>query len=257
MLWEGGSGCEMRIVEAMEQVTQGVYRLGTRSHNFYVLVEDGEATVIDAGCSKEWPVLQSGLSHLGIPLDSVAAVVVTHGHADHFGFGAKAQQEGLDVRVHEDDEKRVLGTYTGRFSAGPFDLPMYRPSTWKVFIPLLRAGVMKLDHLETVGTFQDEDVLDLPGRPRAIHTPGHTEGHVMFLSSSFGVLFTGDGLVTMDMYTGKAGPQLIRDVFNLDTRQAMESLDRIVGVEAGLLLPGHGDPWAGSPREAVELIRSE
>jgi glyoxylase-like metal-dependent hydrolase (beta-lactamase superfamily II) len=39
---------------------------------------------------------------------------------------------------------------------------------------------------------------------------------------------------------------------NVDTDQALASLDTIAEVPADLLLPGHGDPWRGRPAEAVQ-----
>jgi glyoxylase-like metal-dependent hydrolase (beta-lactamase superfamily II) len=38
--------------------------------------------------------------------------------------------------------------------------------------------------------------------------------------------------------------------------QAKESLARLEGLEADVLLPGHGDAWSGSPADAVAQARS-
>jgi len=121
---------------------------------------------------------------------------------------------------------------------------------------MILAGVMTLQHLDGVGTFQDGDRLDLPGHPAAVHTPGHTEGHTKFHCPERGLLFTGDGLITMDLIGSDTGPQMIEKRFNLDHDLAVSSLDRIVDLEA-VLLPGHGRPWEDSPAEAVALLRSE
>lgn len=238
----------------MEQVALNVYRLGSRSHNFYLMTDEGEATLIDAGCSREWLQLENALETLGMSPESVSAIVATHGHADHLGLGGRAQREGIEVRIHEDDETRALGTYTGRFSAEATDLPMYRISTWKNFLPMLRAGVTKLDQLERVGTFSDGDVLDVARRPRVVHTPGHTEGHTMFHCAEDGILFTGDGLITMDLLGNTTGPQMIDPIFNLDTDTAYESLHRLASIDAETLLPGHGDPWRESPKTAAQRV---
>jgi glyoxylase-like metal-dependent hydrolase (beta-lactamase superfamily II) len=238
----------------MEQVASNIYRLGSRSHNFYLMVDGGEATVIDAGCSREWAQLVDGLDALDLDFDCVAAVIATHAHADHIGLGARAQQEGVDVRVHHEDETRALGTYTGRFSAGATDLPMYKLSTWRHFLPMLLAGVTSLDHLDEVSTFSDGEILDLPGTPTVIHTPGHTEGHAMFHCPDEGVLFTGDGLITMNLLGKGSGPQMIDPIFNLDTEQAYESLGRLDDIDAELLLPGHGIPWQESPGKAARQV---
>jgi glyoxylase-like metal-dependent hydrolase (beta-lactamase superfamily II) len=240
----------------MRQVAPDVWALGTRAHNFYLLRDGDEVTVIDAGCSREWRRLAQGLDALGLTLDAVAGIVATHSHADHLGFGRRAVEEGISVRVHEDEESRALGTYTGRYAATPKDLPIFSFRTVRNFLPMVFAGVMKMEHLDEVGTFTDGERLDLPGAPVAVHTPGHTEGHTMFHCPDRGLLFTGDGLITMDLLGPEEGPQLIDRRFNLDHTLAVASLERIVGLDAGVLLPGHGPAWQGTPRDAVARVRA-
>lgn len=234
----------------MKQVADNIYVLGTRGHNFYLVQEGSELTMIDAGCSKEWGQVEAALATLSLPLEAISGIIATHAHSDHFGLAKQAIDQGIDVRVHTDEETRATGRYKGRFSAGASDLPLFKIHTLKTFLPMMRAGVMKLAFPDEVTTFSDGDELDLPGRPTAIHTPGHTEGHTMFHLADHGVLFTGDGLITMDLLSPTTGPQMIDKVFNNDHAQATASLDRIADVEANLLLPGHGQPWTGSPAEA-------
>jgi glyoxylase-like metal-dependent hydrolase (beta-lactamase superfamily II) len=45
-------------------------------------------------------------------------------------------------------------------------------------------------------------------------------------------------------------------VFDLDPQLSIQSLDRLDGVEADVLLPGHGQPWHGSTAEAVAMARA-
>ncbi len=189
-------------------------------------------------------------------MGAIAGMVVTHSHADHFGLARRAADIGVGVSVHEGEESRALGTYTGRYAAKPTDLPMFNWRTLRTFLPMVLAGVLKLEHPDFVGTFTDGEQLDLPGAPVAIHTPGHTEGHTMFHSPELGVLFSGDGLVTMDLLGPSLGPQMMDPRFHLDADQALESLDRIGHVQADLILPGHGTPWKGSPAEAIRVIHA-
>ena len=240
----------------MKQVADDVWAIGSRSHNFYILKEDDQVTIIDAGCSGEWSKFEKGLAELGLSLESISAVIATHAHADHFGLAKQASDHGLRVSVHADEETRALGTYKGRFAVDASELPKFNIHALRTFIPMLLAGVSKLDHVDAVNTFGDGEHLDLPGHPVPVHTPGHTEGHAMFHCEALGLLFTGDGLITMDLLGPDRGPQMMEDRFNLDSQQALASLDRIVGLEANLLLPGHGRPWRGSPAEAVTLARS-
>jgi glyoxylase-like metal-dependent hydrolase (beta-lactamase superfamily II) len=52
--------------------------------------------------------------------------------------------------------------------------------------------------------------------------------------------------------TGRPGLALHR--FNEDRARAAESLTRLAGLDAEVVLFGHGDPWPGTPRSAVESI---
>ena len=42
---------------------------------------------------------------------------------------------------------------------------------------------------------------------------------------------------------------------NEDTPEALCSLDRLGGMRADVLLPGHGDPWTGGVAEAVAAAK--
>ena len=85
----------------------------------------------------------------------------------------------------------------------------------------------------------------MPGSPRVIPTPGHTPGHVAYSFPEHGALFVGDLMCTWHPTRGRIGPQLM--AFNVSTPTSIRSLAEIEGIDAGLLLPGHGEPWTGRP----------
>jgi glyoxylase-like metal-dependent hydrolase (beta-lactamase superfamily II) len=93
--------------------------------------------------------------------------------------------------------------------------------------------------------------LDLPGRPQVIEVPGHTPGSVAFHLPSQGTVLTGDALVTRDALAGRDGPTIVSAAFTHDTAQALASLQSLAALDAGLVIPGHGDPYGGSIGEAV------
>jgi hypothetical protein len=59
-----------------------------------------------------------------------------------------------------------------------------------------------------------------------------------------------------NVLTGRRGPQIGPAGFNVSSEQALDSLSRIEGVEADVVLSGHGDPWTGGVAAAVEAARS-
>jgi glyoxylase-like metal-dependent hydrolase (beta-lactamase superfamily II) len=98
-------------------------------------------------------------------------------------------------------------------------------------------------------------VVDVPGRPRVVHAPGHTAGTAALYLESRGILFSGDALVTRNPLTGRIGPQIMPSGFNRDSAQALSSLRALLSVAASTVLPGHGEPWTGGAAEAVRLAR--
>ena len=104
-----------------------------------------------------------------------------------------------------------------------------------------------------VSAFADGDTIDVPGRPRAIHVPGHSEGSAALHVTARDAIFIGDALVTLDVLGGDTGPRL--SPFNADRKRAFESLGRLDGVQARLVLSGHGQPYDGGLREAVRRAR--
>ena len=110
----------------------------------------------------------------------------------------------------------------------------------------MRGGLL-IRAVRTVRTFQGGELLDVPGRPRAVHLPGHTRAAPCLFSRSRVWYFTGDALVTIDDLTGGVGPRVLCRAFTENSQQALASLDQLSRLAADLLLPGHGEPWRGAP----------
>jgi glyoxylase-like metal-dependent hydrolase (beta-lactamase superfamily II) len=89
-----------------------------------------------------------------------------------------------------------------------------------------------------------------------VETFGHTAGHCALHFESHGALFVGDELCTWNPLTGVRRPQLMPRQFNESNEACRSSLDAIEGLEAAVLLPGHGDPWTEGPAAAVASARS-
>ena len=118
----------------------------------------------------------------------------------------------------------------------------------------IRRGYLGTQHIGAVETFDDGATLDVPGTPRVIHVPGHTAGSVAFHLPDRSTLVVGDALITLNVVNGQTGPQMFPN-FTLDNRAALASLGRFDGIEADVVLPGHGERWTGGVAEAVRIAR--
>jgi glyoxylase-like metal-dependent hydrolase (beta-lactamase superfamily II) len=236
------------MADGPTRIADGVYRLGTTFVNFYLVEEDGRFTVVDAGVPGYFDQVPAALAELGHPLQAIEAVVLTHAHPDHVGIAERLRTEAqARVYVHEADAQMA------RTAKAPpptgIVKHLWRPTTLRLLAHFATNGVTT-PRIADVATYTDGDVLDVPGRPRVVATPGHTYGHCALALD--GLLFTGDALCGRNPLTGREGPQLMPSAFNTSTEQAFASLDRLAGVDAEQLLFGHGEPWTQGTAAAVE-----
>jgi glyoxylase-like metal-dependent hydrolase (beta-lactamase superfamily II) len=234
------------------EVAPGVHRLGNEMVNFYLVEADGGLVLVDAGLPRFYDELEGFLRSRGRTVGDLDALLLTHAHGDHVGIAERVRGAGVPVRVHDDDAEMAR---TGKVH--PRDggmLPYFRHrQTWRLLAMGARNGGMKTVKIAEVGPLAAGE-LDVPGRPRAIHTPGHSPGHVVLHFAQHGALLAGDALCTWNPLTGRPGPQLMPRAFAWSNDRALASLAQFEDLDA-VVLPGHGDPWTAGVASAVARAR--
>ena len=189
-------------------------------------------------------------------------MLLTHGHPDHTGLAGPLSDAGAQVWIHERDASILRG---GPRSALRYAKPersmvpylLRRPSAIGTPLHMARAGGFTASPVVDFRAFSAEHALtEVPGRPRAVTLPGHTDGSTAYVFADRGLVFTGDALVTYDGLTGHTGPTVVCRGFTHDSAAALASLDLLADLAVGLVLPGHGDPFTGGAHAAVHQARA-
>lgn len=233
------------------QVADRIERISEQYINFFLVEEAGRVLVVDSGMPGNWGLLLAGLGRIGRTLPDVEAVLLSHAHSDHVGLAERLRREApAPVRIHADDLPFLLAG-----SRPPGSRPAGVSRTLLgVLVYALRKGGTKVPPVAEATAFAHGDILDLPGSPQVVFTPGHSPGHCAFHLPSRDALIVGDAISTWSPLTGARGPQL--SPFQTDVEQTISSLTLLEELPASIVLPGHGEPFAGTPAEAVRLARA-
>lgn len=242
--------------ENIEQVGDGVYLVSGSNTNWIIVKDGDEATLVDSGYPNDHDRLLASLAAVGLKPEAVRAVLITHAHNDHIGAAERLRTaHGTPVLMHELEVPHARRDFLHQVSIGQVLAQAWRPGVLPWAVHAIRAGGTTPVPVTEPAAFPAPGPLDLPGAPEPVHTPGHTGGHCAYLLAGSGILISGDALVTAHPTSRLAGPQLLPDMYHKDRPLTLRSLEVLEGVEADVILPGHGPAHRGAVRQAVERAR--
>lgn len=125
--------------------------------NIFIFAEGDTISLVDTGSGMEPNAVRPQLEQLGLKIERVTRVVITHGHIDHIGgLTELCEHSSPEILVHQSD-----------------------------------ADDLKSLGIKSIVYMKDGDNIRLGRRDlRVIHTPGHTEGSVCLHDNE--IILTGD-----------------------------------------------------------------
>jgi glyoxylase-like metal-dependent hydrolase (beta-lactamase superfamily II) len=249
----------------VEQVARGVWSIrvprptGGDAAVAYALECTDGYLLVDAGWNAPDGLdsLSAALEPIGIDVADIRGVALTHLHLDHCGLAEEVRRvSGAWVAAHPAE---VASARYRHGASSPFveDVEQWLEAVGvppDKALPLLEAR----DATNAAGPIFDVDVLlgdgdslDAPSWSLvALHTPGHSPGHVCFHDSERGLLFGGDLVLEehvppISCYGLDEADDPISDFF-----ASLERVERLDGVQ---VLPGHGAPFADAASVAARL----
>src|SRR5215472_7551149 len=93
------------------RIVPGIHRIGDNSMiNAYLVEQDGEVTIVDAGVPGYYKDIDRELATMGRTPADVRALVLTHGHSDHIGYAERLRRERrVPVLVEDADAALARG----------------------------------------------------------------------------------------------------------------------------------------------------
>ena len=188
-------------------------------------VNDRQVALVDTGQDAEGEVIKRELARRQLQPDSVAAILVTHGHQDH--IGALGQFPKAEIMALEAEVPLVEGRAGAK---GP--VPQ--------FMPVRPTGV------KVSRVLHDGDVVMLYTLPvRVYAVPGHTAGSAAYFVN--GALFVGDSADIASDGRLQGAPWIFSDSQE-ENRESLARLEqRLVsdGVNVRVMIPAHSGAASG------------
>jgi len=249
------------IEPAVEDLGGGIYRIplplpldGLKAVNVYAITDPGGVDLIDAGMAivAARERLTEALRELGYGLGDVRNFLVTHIHIDHYSLAVELRREFRTlISLGEDERANMLATremINGTSSHRVFGAESLRRLGAAELIGSLstleRHGPMFADWEDPDRWVADGTDLDLRTRTlRAVHTPGHTLGHLVYHDAASEIMFAGDHVlphITPSIGFEPAGNRMA-------LRDYLSSLARTLALPDARLLPAHGPVTGSTP----------
>ncbi|MBJ7451458.1 MAG: MBL fold metallo-hydrolase [Blastococcus sp.] len=235
---------QARVLPPVEQLRADLWSIPVpiphnplRYNSIYAFALDGGGLgLIDTGWGSDdaWDALTAGLSAIGGDVADVRGALVTHLHFDHLGLAGRVRDaSGAWIAMHPADATAVRSMTTSG--------AQHAVDTEIEFLVGLGAdreeAVSDVGPAENFGAWtsmavpdvllEDGEHADFPGwRLRAVHTPGHTPGHLCFAEEATGLFFSGDHVlprISPNISTNARGGDPLRDY--LDSLAAVRDLD--------------------------------
>jgi glyoxylase-like metal-dependent hydrolase (beta-lactamase superfamily II) len=245
------------------EVAPGVHRIplplfgdGLKAVNVYAIEQPDGLVLIDAGWARNEARehLEAGVAALDHDLGSVRQVLVTHLHLDHYELGVHIQREfGAELALGE-HERRPLEHLLSQ--PPEEESPMLRRLQRAGADPLVELLAEAHEAPHPDWTLPDHwlthgEVVGLEGRELSVlHTPGHTQGHVVFVDHEAGLLFSGDHVLP------HITPSIGFEQIPVESALAdyLASLALVRGLPDLTLLPAHGPPRPTTHDRVDELL---
>jgi glyoxylase-like metal-dependent hydrolase (beta-lactamase superfamily II) len=254
----------------VEDLGAGLYRIplplpgdALTAVNVYALAGEDGVHLIDAGMAvtQAREALAKALSQLGYGLPDIRNFFITHMHEDHYTLAVELRTTLRAVITLGEQERanmaRVQAVSAGRGEVGFIAMlaPMGAADLADQVRSLFHATFVderpQLDWADPDEWLADGAVIDLPGRTlRAINTPGHTSGHVVFHDEAAALLFAGDHVLPHITPSIGFQPAIAKNPLG----QYLRSLRLMLELPDARLLPAHGPVKPSTHARVYELL---
>jgi glyoxylase-like metal-dependent hydrolase (beta-lactamase superfamily II) len=230
----------------------------------WIIVRDAPASadrssflLIDGGYPADRDLVLESITGLGLDPANAKAMLITHGHVDHTGSAAYfSRTYGTPVLCSPEELAHVQGREKHQVTFGQVIIRAWRPRVFRWLVHVIKAKALQAEPAVLAQAWTPETLASLPGRPEAILVPGHTPGNAAILLPDAEAIAVGDTFASGHPISTHSGPQMLHRMYHSDPAAALKAAHSLGGVQAHVILPGHGPALRMSLAQAVATLRT-
>jgi glyoxylase-like metal-dependent hydrolase (beta-lactamase superfamily II) len=250
----------MNITHGVEMLEISRMLMGNQITIHPTLLWDTDHMVlVDTGHPGQLPLFREETDKIGISLDKLDKIIITHQDIDHIGSLSTILEElpqQIEVLANEIEkpyiqgEKRLLRmtpeTIANAMKALPSEIPDEQRKAFKY--GLENPPKAKVDRI-----VEDGEELPYCCGIVIINTPGHTPGHISLYHKQSKTLIAGDALIVTDGQLLGPEPQ-----YCLDASLAIKSLKKFIPYDIETVICYHGGVYNTNVNQRiVDLAKEE
>ena len=202
-----------------------------------ILNDENNFVLIDCGYTGFLSVIEESVSDIGLDMNSLTHIIITHQDHDHMGALSEIKQKYPDVKIiaGKDEAAYISGKEKFLRLAQAEEMLAVLPDEQKDF-GIAFCNVLKAVKPVNVDIeVEDNDILDLCGGIIIVSSPGHTPGHISVYVHETKSLIAGDAAALENGELVIANPQ-----FTLDMKGAKDSLSKLKNYGVNEIICYHG-----------------
>jgi hydroxyacylglutathione hydrolase len=195
--------------------------------NIYLIQAESAYSLADAGMPNMEAKLAEVFQKMGVEPRSVQLIIATHGHLDHVGSMAHAQQmTGAQVLCHR--------SIADDLASGKAERAVPRNLLGRLLNLLTALMGSRFEGIHPDILVGDEfDLADHGIAGKVIHTPGHSPSSISIM------LDNGEALIG-DLARGEAPDEIGLGMFYEDKETLLDSLEKVAALEPRTIYLSHG-----------------